>query len=111
MFVRYWSTCLAVLRANIKRNISLFGDNPCDLHRKSKPATYLMNRNESLVCRLYRECLAKDNNVPAITSHNVSSRSVKCEGEFDVLAWMSHIPSHKCYIVACTIEKSPDHEL
>lgn len=104
MIAQYWSICLAVLRANTKRT-SVFGENPCGLNRKNEPSTYLISKNESLVCRSYRECLAEDN-MPVISAYMVTFVSAKCEGEFDVVTWKSHIAPYKRYIVTCTIENS-----
>ncbi|KAK3126251.1 hypothetical protein QOZ80_7AG0553810 [Eleusine coracana subsp. coracana] len=101
---QYWRAYLASFKANVKRNISLFGDHPHHLAQKGKPASYRITKDEHLVCYHYRESLAEDN-VQAVTLSDVASGKVKCEGEFEVLAWKSHILPYKSYISKCRIQK------
>ncbi|OEL30038.1 hypothetical protein BAE44_0008941 [Dichanthelium oligosanthes] len=85
------------LKANVQRNLYLFGEDPHELLQKNKPASYVLNNDEFLVCGQYPACLAEDN-IPAITMYDVVSGSVKCEGEFEVLIWKSHIRPYEYYI-------------
>ncbi|CAL5034546.1 unnamed protein product [Urochloa decumbens] len=104
--VEYWCMYFTTFKAYIQRNISLFGENPYALSRRNKPTSFWINSTGKflLFCQ-YRSCFAEDN-VPAIAFHDVVSGSVECEGEFEVLAWKSHILPYKYYVVRCMIEKS-----
>ncbi|TVU40516.1 hypothetical protein EJB05_13983, partial [Eragrostis curvula] len=105
IMAQHWSLCLANFRANIQRNVSLFGGSPPDFIRKNKHALCFLNKEESLIYSPYSDCLVEDN-VPSVTIYDVMSGSIKREGKFDVLAWKSHVSPYKYYTFSCMIEKS-----
>ncbi|KAL6647738.1 hypothetical protein ACP70R_015175 [Stipagrostis hirtigluma subsp. patula] len=102
---QYWWRCLAHMRENIEINVSLFGEKTYDLIKKNKPAISHISDGEFVVWIKHRTCRAGEN-VPVITVEDVIGGSVKYEGEFDVLAWKSHVLPYNSYIVRCMIEKS-----
>ncbi|TVU40182.1 hypothetical protein EJB05_13633, partial [Eragrostis curvula] len=100
----YWSMYLAIFKADIQRNVSLFGEHPYELMQNKKHACYLINnKDQYLVCAEYL-AYSSGENVPAITMYDVSG-NVKCGGAFKVLAWKSHVLPYKSYIISCMIEK------
>lgn len=102
---KYWHMFLQSCKAHIRKNISLFGEDPYTLTRKNKPSSLqLPNIEKFAVYSPYCERLPKDN-VPTITLHDLLSKSVKCEGEIEVLVWKSHILPFKSYFVTCTLEQ------
>jgi hypothetical protein len=104
--VQYWTMQLTKFKAYIQRNISLFGEHPIALLKKNKHTGCLIYNNDRfLVYSQYLTCVANDNNVPAITVDDLRSGSLKCEGEFDMLLWKSHILPYKSYVVRCMTEK------
>ena len=104
--VEYWTMQLTMFRAYIQRNIALFGEHPYALLRKNKHTCCSIYSNDRfLVYSQHLTCLANDNNVPAITVDDLRSGSLKCEGEFDMLLWKSHILPYKSYVVRCMTER------
>jgi hypothetical protein len=101
---RYWLMFLAQLKEYIKRNIALFGENPFDLTRKSKPFMWYISDDEFVVWDKHHACPTEEN-APAITLEDVVFRRVKYEGEFEVLQWKSHIQPYSSYIVSCSIQR------
>lgn len=101
---QYWGNCLAAFRENIQKNISVFGEHPCDLLQKQKHARYQINESKYMVSDQYHAYLSRDN-VPAITMYDIVVGNVKCEGEFEILAWKSQILPYKSYTISCIIHK------
>ncbi|CAL5091791.1 unnamed protein product [Urochloa decumbens] len=103
---KHWCKVLEGLKNNIQKNISLFGENPYILSRKDKPAAWIIDKDKFVVYSQHRECIAEDNVPAIITRDDFVSRSVKCEGEIEVLLWRSHILPFKSYVVTCTMSQN-----
>jgi hypothetical protein len=101
---QFWLMFLAQLKEHIKRNIALFGENPSDLTRKSKPMIWHISDDEFVVWDKHCACPTEEN-APATTLEDVVSGRVKYEGEFEVLEWKSHIQPYNSYIVSCSIQR------
>lgn len=70
-----------------------------------------MKKDKFLVHSQHCECLA-DDNVPAITAHDVVSGRVKCEGEIKSRSFYGdhiHIPPLRSYIITCMMEETHNY--
>lgn len=101
---QHWGRCLAAFRANIQRNVSAFGEHPCDLLQKQKHARYQINEDKYMVSDQYHAYLSTDN-VPEITMYDIVVGNVNCEGSFEIVAWKSPILPQKSYTINCLIHE------
>ncbi|KAJ1287525.1 hypothetical protein BS78_02G016900 [Paspalum vaginatum] len=106
LVAQYWRRYLSSFREATQRNVSLFRESPYGLVCDCKPITQLIRGDDEFaVWGRYHACPVEEN-VPMITMKDVIFGRGNYEGEFDVLAWKSHIPPYNSYIVKCVIEKS-----
>ncbi|CAL5034544.1 unnamed protein product [Urochloa decumbens] len=103
LVAEHWWRYFASFKDAVRRNISLF-DESQHLTRKCKPVTCQIRDNRFVVWDRYRACSVEEN-IPMITMEDVMFGSTKHEGEFNVLAWKSHILPYRSYIVSCMIDK------
>ncbi|TVU40674.1 hypothetical protein EJB05_14143, partial [Eragrostis curvula] len=101
---QHWRVYLECFNTNIQHNVSLFGESPYNLTRKSKPRAYHIKNDWFAVFSKHRTC-PDGQNIPRIKVRDVLSGNIKHEGEFDVFVCKSCIPPYSSYIVSCTIEK------
>lgn len=101
---QHWGRCLAAFRVNIQRNVSVFGEHPCNLLQKQKHARYQINEDKYMVSDQYHAYLSTDD-VPKITMYDIVVGNVNCEGSFEILAWKSHILPYKSYTINCMIHE------
>ncbi|WVZ61653.1 hypothetical protein U9M48_011491 [Paspalum notatum var. saurae] len=66
--------------------------------------SFLKNNLVDQCWQRYLACPVEEN-VPMITMKDIICERGNYEGEFDVLAWKSHIPPYNSYIFKCVIEK------
>ncbi|PNT71448.1 hypothetical protein BRADI_2g27750v3 [Brachypodium distachyon] len=103
---QFWRRTIKFGRQFVQGNISEFGEHPCALVRKNRPACLeRMANRDSYVIRKHYQTSFKDQELPRITFMDLLFRNLECGGRIEVLAWRSRLPPYRNHLCSCEIQK------
>jgi hypothetical protein len=108
--IHHWCKILKFTRGSaVEKYISMLGEHPHDLLKKSKRKPVYLQRLGRISADLfisgqYQTCSSQEE-LPEVTLQDVVYGGVKPQGSFKVLGWKSPLPPYRCYIFTCEIQQ------
>ncbi|CAM0882464.1 unnamed protein product [Alopecurus aequalis] len=106
--VRFWRKVLEHLREFSNKHFVMFGEHPVNLLQKGRPIYQctMRGKSEAIIAHRCYEVCSPQHRVPKLSLYDIFCGSPIPRGNFEVLAWKSHLPPYYSYVMSCSIMTS-----